>query len=188
VTEPLIFIAVGLALGLLLTFLRRRLGEFHGQSPSDYVDSFPVFDLRLHLRDKMICEGVIFGPLGRVTSSFTANFDVSWEGNVATVAETFRYNDGSRQEREWTVTLGKNGNFTSTAPDVIGEGQGIQSGPTLLLRYRIRLPEELGSHVLKTVDWMYLTPDGTIVNRSQFRKFGIKVAELVATLRPAEER
>jgi len=42
--------------------------------------------------------------------------------------------------------------------------------------------------VLKTVDWMYLTPDGTIVNRSQFRKFGIKVAELVATLRPTEER
>ena len=46
----------------------------------------------------------------------------------------------------------------------------------------------MGSHVLKTVDWMYLTPDGTIVNRSQFRKFGIKVAELVATLRPTEER
>ena len=71
---------------------------------------------------------------------------------------------------------------------MIGVGQGVQAGPTLQLRYRIRLPEELGSHVLKTVDWMYLTPDGTIVNRSQFRKFGIKVAELVATLRPAEER
>jgi hypothetical protein len=33
---------------------------------------------------------------------------------------------------------------------------------------------------------MYLTPNGTIVNRSQFRKFGIKVAELVATMRPKE--
>jgi len=28
--------------------------------------------------------------------------------------------------------------------------------------------------------------NGTIVNRSQMRKFGIKVAELVATIRPAE--
>jgi hypothetical protein len=27
--------------------------------------------------------------------------------------------------------------------------------------------------------------NGTIINRSQFRKFGIKVAELVATMRPA---
>jgi hypothetical protein len=40
--------------------------------------------------------------------------------------------------------------------------------------------------VLNTVDWMYLTPNGTIMNRSQFRKFGIKVAELVATMRPKE--
>jgi len=32
-------------------------------------------------------------------------------------------------------------------------------------------------------DWMYLAPNGVVVNRSQFRKFGIKVAELVATMR-----
>ena len=30
---------------------------------------------------------------------------------------------------------------------------------------------------------MYLMENGTIMNRSQFRKFGIKVAELVATMR-----
>jgi hypothetical protein len=34
---------------------------------------------------------------------------------------------------------------------------------------------------------MYLAPNGTIVNRSQFRKYGLKVAELVATLRPVPE-
>jgi hypothetical protein len=33
---------------------------------------------------------------------------------------------------------------------------------------------------------MYLMQNGTIINRSQFRKFGIKVAELVATMRPIE--
>jgi hypothetical protein len=33
---------------------------------------------------------------------------------------------------------------------------------------------------------MYLTENGTIMNLSQFLKFGIKVAELVATIRPAE--
>jgi hypothetical protein len=33
---------------------------------------------------------------------------------------------------------------------------------------------------------MYLTPGGVIVNRSQFRKFGIRVAELVATMRKVD--
>jgi hypothetical protein len=58
------------------------------------------------------------------------------------------------------------------------------------LQYRLRLPQDAGGHVLDVVDWMYLAPGGTIINRSQFRKFGIKVAELVATMRPdkREER
>ncbi len=38
--------------------------------------------------------------------------------------------------------------------------------------------------MLDVVDWMYVMENGTIMNRSQFRKFGIKVAELVATMRP----
>jgi hypothetical protein len=53
------------------------------------------------------------------------------------------------------------------------------------MRYKIRLPAEAGGHVLNVVDWMYLMPNGTIMNRSQFRKFGLKVAELIATMRPA---
>ena len=42
--------------------------------------------------------------------------------------------------------------------------------------------------MLDVVDWMYLTPNGTIINRSQFRKFGIKVAELFCTMRRKEAR
>jgi hypothetical protein len=55
----------------------------------------------------------------------------------------------------------------------------------VVLRYRIRLTPEAGGHVLDVTDWMYLMENGTIMNRSQFRKFGIKLAELVATMRPA---
>jgi hypothetical protein len=65
----------------------------------------------------------------------------------------------------------------------VGTGTGMQKGPAVLLEYRIRLPEESGGHVLDATDWMYLVDNGTIMNRSQFRKFGITVAELVATMR-----
>ena len=61
----------------------------------------------------------------------------------------------------------------------------MQKGYAVLLNYRIKLSEEAGGHVLDTTDWMYLMQNGSIMNRSQFRKFGIKVAELVATMRPA---
>ena len=72
------------------------------------------------------------------------------------------------------------------ADDVVGTGTGRQEGSAVLLEYRLRLTPEAGGHVLSVTDWMYLTPGGAIMNRSQFRKFGIKVAELVATMRPRD--
>lgn len=185
--ELAVCFALGVLVMLALVLLRRRFAEFPGQTPEDYVDGFPAFDLKTHLNGKMICEGVIFGPLGRVTSSFVAEFNVSWDGDVGVMAETFRYNDGSTQDREWTITVGADGNFSTTAPDVLGTGKGVQAGSSVQMKYRIRMPESAGSHVLDTVDWMYLTPDGAIMNRSQFRKFGFRVAELVATIRSVEE-
>ena len=53
-----------------------------------------------------------------------------------------------------------------------------------MLQYKIVLPEESGGHTLNVTDWMYLTENGAILNKSELRKFGIKVAELIATMRP----
>ena len=84
--------------------------------------------------------------------------------------------------------MGEAGHFTATAPDVIGTAKGRNVGATVQSKYVIQLPDDVGAHQLKTVDWMYLTRDGTIINRSQFRKFGLKVAELVATIRRKDEQ
>ena len=70
------------------------------------------------------------------------------------------------------------------APDLVGVGTGQQHGSAVQLNYNIKLTDEAGGHVLAVNDWMYMTPNGNVMNRSQFRKFGIKVAELVATMRP----
>ncbi|WP_156874954.1 DUF3833 family protein [Sulfitobacter alexandrii] len=184
--DAFVFLALGIVLGILVVLVRRRFAEFPGQTPDDYSEGFPGFDLKTHLNGQMVCEGVIFGPMGRVTSSFVADFDISWAGDNGVMSERFRYNDGSVQDREWRIALGTDGAFTVRADDVPGEGHGHLSGSAAQLRYEIILPPESGGHRLQTVDWMYLTPQGTIVNRSQFRKYGIKVAELIATIRPKE--
>ena len=185
--ESVLWFGIGAFSVVLAVFLRLRYAGFQGQTTQDYEDTFPAFSLKQHLTGEMICEGVIFGPLGRVTSTFVADFNISWDGDTAIMAEEFKYNDGSTQSREWTIVLGENGHFTTTAPDVPGQGRGFEVGSTVQMRYPIQLPENIGGHVLQTVDWMYLTPSGTIMNRSQFRKFGFKVAELVATMRPKEK-
>lgn len=178
------FALFGILLAFGLVWARNKLWGFAAQKSEDYEDELPAFDVRKHLNGEILCEGIIYGPLGRVSSRFVADFDASWEGNKGVMKERFVYDDGSVQDRVWYLTLGNDGAIRAEAPDVVGTGEGQQCGSSVLLKYNIRLPEGSGGHVLNTVDWMYLTPNGTIMNRSQFRKFGIKVAELVATMRP----
>lgn len=185
-TILLILLGAGFAFGAV--WARGRYADFLAQTPEDYSDGRAgQFDIRTHLNGPVQCEGVIYGPTGRVSSRFVARFDCSWDGNAGVMKEVFDYDDGSQQLREWNLTLGNDGTIKALASDVVGEGTGYQSGDSVLLKYRYRLPEASGGHVLDTVDWMYLAPNGTIINRSQFRKFGIKVAELVATMRPLED-
>ncbi|MDZ4096795.1 MAG: DUF3833 family protein, partial [Paracoccaceae bacterium] len=116
---------------------------------------------------------------------FVADMEGVWEGNTGTLREHFRYDSGRVQDRHWSLMLGNDGTITAEAPDLIGQGSGQVAGPGVMLKYRIKLDKSAGGHVLDVTDWMYLMENGTILNRSQFRKFGITVAELVATMRPA---
>ena len=183
--ENLLLILLGAVCTLGAVWARGRYASFLSQTPQHYsAGRAGQFNLRDQLSGPLLCEGVIYGPMGRVTSRFVADFDCTWEGKTGVMREVFHYDDGSEQERAWHLTLGNDGKIRATAADVIGEGEGWQMGDAVQLKYRLKLPDDSGGHVLDVVDWMYLAPNGTIINRSQFRKFGIQVAELVATMRP----
>ena len=176
-------VAIGFVVFLVMAILRSLYLSFRGQRPTDYSNDHSKFDLKTHLNGPMRCEGVIYGPLGRVVSRFVARFDIEWFGDQGVMRERFEYDSGEVQDRAWKLSLGDNGTFQATADDVVGTGIGHLSGGTVQLLYKIRLPKDAGGHVLNVTDWMYLTNNGTIMNRSQFRKFGFKVAELIATFR-----
>jgi len=176
--------ALGAAAAVLAVWLRGRLAGFEAQRSGDYAGG-PVLDIRSALNGPLLCEGVIYGPTGRATSRFVGEFDAQWQGATCRMAELFRYEGGAEDRRDWVLQLGNDGAISATAADVLGTGVGRQQGSAVVLRYKIRLPPDAGGHVLSVTDWMYATPGGSIVNRSQFRKWGVLVAELVATIRKA---
>ena len=186
--EPILFAILGGLCVIALQWLVRNRLSFGAQRPEDYENTGTDFDIRQHLNGPLACDGVIYGPTGRVSSRFTAEFDAEWDGDECVMRERFLYDSGNTQLRAWHLSLKTGGQIDARADDVVGTGQGSQKGSAVHLRYSIKLPEEGGGHVLDVVDWMFFGPGGTIVNRSQFRKFGIKVAELVATVRPDPAR
>ena len=181
---PFLYAIFTLIALIATTWAVRRYIGFMAQRPEDYGTA-TALDLRQHLNGPILCEGVIYGPTGRVTSRFVAQMQGEWDGNSGVLREYFRYDSGADQRREWRLTLDRDGKIRAQAEDVVGTGTGTVAGSAVQLLYRLRLPAAAGGHVLDVNDWMYLTPNGTLMNRSQFRKFGFKVAELVATMRPA---
>lgn len=170
---------------LMIVAARSMFFSFRAQSPADYAGTGPAFVLNEHLSGEILSEGLIYGPTGRVTNSFVARMKGEWTGDTGTLSEDFTYSNGNRHSRKWSLTLGPGNTFTATADDIIGTATGVVSGSTIRMEYVIVLPEQSGGHHLNVTDWLYLTESGVILNRSELRKFGIKVAELVATMRPA---
>ncbi|KFE35130.1 DUF3833 family protein [Thioclava atlantica] len=164
--------------------LRHVFFSFPAQRSADYAADTPVFDIRQAFAGPVEAHGIIYGPTGRVTSRFRAIMRGSFTNEGGVIEEEFEYASGRRQNRAWHIRFGPNGEISSTADDIEGRAEMEQKGNALRMRYRLRLPEDAGGHVLDVTDWIYLMPDGTLLNRSQMRKFGVKVAELFAVMRP----
>lgn len=180
-----VFVYLSVIFGVLLVFavIRSRFMGFRGQRPGEYAGLGPELDLSQHLGGRNICEGVIFGPTGRMASRFRATMIGQWEGREGTLEVNFEYDGGGTQKRLWHLEMDEDGKVVARADDVQGDGHGRVVGPTVQLMYTIVLPDDAGGYVLSVTDWMYLTEGGTILNRSQFRKGGLLVAELMATIR-----
>ncbi len=180
-------VTIGASVGLILLGARHIFASFWAQPLQAYAQG-EAFDLRQDLNGDFICDGVIYGPMGRVVSRFHATMAVTWdEHGEGKLDETFTYDTGNTQDRVWTLKVQDDGVISGNASDFVGPLAGLQSGDAVGLRYRICLAAEAGGHVLTVRDWMYKTPSGTIINRSEMRKFGIKVAELNAVIMPAPD-
>lgn len=158
--------------------------SFRAQNPADYAGTGPSFSLKQHLSGEILSEGLIYGPTGKMTNSFVARMIGEWDGDTGTLSEEFTYSNGTKQSRKWFLKIGEGNTFTATADDIVGEARGTVSGSTIKMEYQIVLPDDAGGYTLSATDWLYLTESGVIMNKSEMRKFGLKVAELIATMRP----
>ncbi len=177
-------LTVLLLLVIVIAFAKSMLLSFRAQNPSDYADTGPAFSLKTHLSGEILSEGLIYGPTGKMTNSFVAKMVGEWDGDTGTLSEEFIYSNGKQQSRKWFLKIGEGNSFTATADDIVGEARGTVSGSTIKMEYQIVLSEDAGGHTLTATDWLYLTESGVIMNKSEMRKFGFKVAELIATMRP----
>lgn len=153
------------------------------QTLDNYANEQPKLDLRTYFDGPLEASGIFFDYSGRASLRFVVDMKGAWNGNTGTLSETFHYSDGHTDSRVWTLKFSDDQHFTATAHDVVGEAVGGQKGNAATMKYQLRIPRDGSEMVVSMEDWLYLQEDGTLINRSTMRKFGLPVGELVVTFR-----
>lgn len=174
----------GVLLMSLLTFLSACIG---GPTLDHYKDSHPKFDLQEYFTGPVKAWGFVQDRKGHVTQRFDVTMDGTWEGDIGTLKEQFRYYDGETQERVWTIKKIADSRYEGTADDILDKANGIIEGSAMRWAYKMDLPVGDTTYRLTFDDWMFLMNDGVLINRSYLKKFGITVAELTLFMQKQEQ-
>lgn len=165
-------------LTLLLFLLAILLAGCSSVDVERYAGSTPRLDIGEYFDGQTRAWGMVQDYSGEVQRRFTVVIDGTLEGDTLTLDERFTYQDGEPDRRVWIFERQDDATWRGRANDVEGPVEARQAGHAFNMRYR--LPVEVSGRELTFTmdDWMYLQPDGRLINRTAMSKFGVTLAEI----------
>ena len=171
-------------LSLIITLLSLlSVGGCMGVEAVSYKNETPQFNMKEYFNGDIEAWGIFQDFKGKVSNKFYVRMNASWNGDVGTLKEKFKFSDGTTQERTWTIKLKDANNFSATAGDVIGEAKGEIYGNAVRMQYVLDLPVKGKNYKLNMDDWMYLMDNEYVINKTKMKKFGVSVGELTLFFR-----
>ena len=147
-------------------------------SPKIYSQSPLKMDIRNYFRGNLEAHGILQDRSGKVIKTFTVKMKGTWKGNDGKLEEDFVFSDGKTDHRVWDLKVFDDNNFTGKAGDVVGIAKGEQYGNAMRMNYTLTIPYENRKINVNIDDWMFLIDNDSLINISQLKKFGFKVATL----------
>lgn len=152
------------------------------------IDDFSNREPRLVLEDyfqgKTYAWGLFEDRFGDVRRQFKVEIDGRWDGKTLTLDEYFLYDDGEKDTRTWVITKHNDGRYTGTFGDIVGVADGQVRGNALNWVYTMDLPVGDSSWRVKFDDWMFLQPNGVMINRATVKKWGFELGQVTLFFTP----
>ncbi|MFG5380996.1 DUF3833 family protein [Yoonia sp. R2-816] len=166
---------------ILITFAFLALAACTGK-PS--FDDPSLSDRKLNMEEFFDGELVAYGQfqdvLGTVRRSFVVDIKGDWDGERLRLVEDFVYEDGSTEQRIWTLTKTGPDSWTGTAPGVIGQATGQEKDNRFNWVYEIDLPVPSADGTSETLrvtfdDWMWLLSEDRLLNLAYVKRYGFDI-------------
>jgi hypothetical protein len=145
----------------------------------DYAAFEPKFDLFQYFQGNTRGWGVFQDRSGALKRQFVVDIkgEVNKDGELV-MTEDFVWNDGEISQRIWYIRKQDAHRYSGRAADVVGEAKGAAYGNALNWQYDLNLPVDGKVWQVHFDDWMYLQPDGVLLNRAKMSKFGFTLGEV----------
>lgn len=146
------------------------------------------FDLETFFDGELIAYGQFQDVLGTVRRQFVVTITGDWNGERLRLVEDLVYEDGSTEQRIWTLRktgpIVEDQTWEGTAPGVIGTATGQEQGDRFNWRYDIDLPVPAADGPTQTLrvkfnDWMWLQSDDRLLNIAYVQRYGLDIGEVV---------
>ena len=135
----------------------------------------PRFVLEEYFNGSTKAWGMFHDRFGNLKRQFVVDIFGTWDGNILTLDEHFEYSDGETDRRVWKITKLDENNYTGTAGDIIGKAKGTSYGNALNWNYIMDLGVGKQTLRVRFNDWMFLQPEGVLLNRAEISKWGIQL-------------
>ena len=140
-----------------------------------FIGQQPRFVLEEYFDGPTKAWGMFHDRFGNLKRQFVVEIFGSWDGSILTLDEHFEYSDGEYVRRIWKITKLDDNNYTGTAGDIIGKANGTSYGNALNWIYVMDLGVGKQTVRVKFNDWMFLQPDGVLLNRAEISKWGFQL-------------
>lgn len=144
----------------------------------DYANSEPRLDIAEYFAGTTRAWGMVQDYSGEVQRRFTVEIQGSYDNDTLTLDESFEFSDGETDRRVWTFERIDANRWIGTASDVEGQVEARQYGHAFHMRYPLEIAIDDRMITFTMDDWMYLQPDGRLINRTAMRKFGFTLGEI----------
>lgn len=162
----------------LLVLVFGFLSGCSNMSVEQYRDSTPRLVLEDYFVGQTRAWGIFQNRSGQVERQFTVDIlGKMVDGNLV-LEEDFVYADGTIDRRVWTINKLDEHHYEGRASDVIGHATGVVYGNALNWTYTLDLPYKDGTIEVQFDDWMFLQPDGVLLNKAKMSKFGLYLGEV----------
>ena len=160
---------------ILIIFLT---GCVNNMKPTDFKDQKPRLIIEEYLSGNVKAWGVLQNRFGKVTRQFKADLNGKWNGSTLILDEQFDWDDGEKQQRQWTIKKIDDHHYEGKASDVVGVAKGFSYGPAFKFEYVLLVPVKGKNIKITFDDWIFMQDERVAINRATMTKFGFKVAEL----------